>query len=378
MPAYNSELYINEAMDSVLNQTFQDFELIVVDDGSEDQTVSIVTEKVNHYPDKIIVIQHEYNMGAAQSRNTALRHAKADVIMFADADDIQDPKRMEKTYQSLLQFNTDLIFNDCLMINKEGFSLNRAKGYPYDLNNHTALLQILKRNQFWIGLTIMRKSDDVFFDTSLASAEDFELFLRLFIKGYTFKIVPEQLTNYRLHAANLSSDTKKAEKSILHVMKKIDLNRLMIDLLKQHSQIKVKEAIAAAYMWRQEYEKVIHLLMEEDLTDEGSFLLASSYVKQKRWEESYQIFKRLTSISDNLAVYNNFAVLLVWYKQDMKQAEQILHRILQREPEYLDAQHNIDCINEDCLTQLRLTARPLREKVAPSQHYLHNEVSDGK
>lgn len=378
MPAYNSELFIGEAIESILNQTFSDFELIVVDDGSIDQTASIIKEKINDAPNRIVFIQHEDNMGAAQARNTGLNYAKADIIMFADADDIQDPRRLETAYYTLLSSEVDLVFNDCQMIGTRGEALHRTKGYPKDVNNANVILHSLKRNHFWSSLVLLKKTEDLYFDTSLASAEDFELFFRLFRKGYTFDIIPEQLTNYRIHSTNLSGDTSKAQQAIANIMVKIDLEKLMNRLFQQHSEIEVKEAIAAAYLWRQEYSTAIDLLTGDHLTAEGSFLLASCYIKLQKWEESFHIFKQLKTESANPAVLNNFAVLLILHQKDVEQAKLILEQVLQIEPEYMDAQHNLSCIANQQLDHLRLTERPLREKITAGQHYRQSEVSHDK
>lgn len=93
MPAYNREKYIKEAIESVLNQTFQDFELIIIDDGSTDNTVNIIKE----FSDKrIILFQHETNKGVAAARNTGYLAAKGKYIVIADSDDINLPTKLEE------------------------------------------------------------------------------------------------------------------------------------------------------------------------------------------------------------------------------------------------------------------------------------------
>ena len=86
MPAYNSQATIKESIASVLNQTYQNFELIIINDNSSDATLSIIT---NFCHDKrILVINNENNMGVAQSRNRGLEMASGEIIAFLDSDDM--------------------------------------------------------------------------------------------------------------------------------------------------------------------------------------------------------------------------------------------------------------------------------------------------
>lgn len=93
MPTYNDARYIRDAVDSILAQTFTDFELVVVNDGSTDDTLDILAE----YDDsRIRVVSHEKNLGRPYARNTALDVAKGEYVAWMDADDISLPTRLEK------------------------------------------------------------------------------------------------------------------------------------------------------------------------------------------------------------------------------------------------------------------------------------------
>lgn len=100
MPAYNSQATIKESIASVLNQTYQNFELIIINDNSSDATLSIIT---NFCHDKrILVINNENNMGVAQSRNRGLEMASGEIIAFLDSDDIWYPNKLEEQYNCFL------------------------------------------------------------------------------------------------------------------------------------------------------------------------------------------------------------------------------------------------------------------------------------
>ncbi len=105
MPVYNCELYIKEAIDSILNQTFTDFEFLIIDDASTDKTVSIIKE----YKDfRIQLIEKEGNKGISDSLNYGLKVAKGEYIARMDGDDISLPERFVKQV-TFLDSNPDVI-----------------------------------------------------------------------------------------------------------------------------------------------------------------------------------------------------------------------------------------------------------------------------
>ena len=101
MAAYNCEQTVGESVDSILAQTFSDWELIICDDGSTDHTHRILTEYESRFPDKIKVLQNETNQKLPFSLNFCLQYAKGNYIARMDADDKSDPQRLEKQYAFL-------------------------------------------------------------------------------------------------------------------------------------------------------------------------------------------------------------------------------------------------------------------------------------
>jgi len=107
MPTYNAEKHIGEAINSVLNQTFEDFELLIINDGSLDHTLEIISS----YKDtRIRLIDLEKNKGIAHCRNLALQEARGEFIAWTDSDDLNEPTRFEKQIY-FLQHNPD--FGGC-------------------------------------------------------------------------------------------------------------------------------------------------------------------------------------------------------------------------------------------------------------------------
>ena len=118
IPAFNCEKYISEAIDSVLNQTCQNFEIIVIDDGSKDNTGVIVREYLNKYPNKIKDF-HQENKGPAAARNLGIRNAKCEYIAFLDADDLWGKEKLEKSINFLEKNNFDWICTSWFKLHTE-------------------------------------------------------------------------------------------------------------------------------------------------------------------------------------------------------------------------------------------------------------------
>lgn len=118
IPAYNVETYIQQAIDSILNQTLDNIEIIIVDDGSTDSTPTIIDEYAKKYPQ--CHTYHQKNQGQATARNQGLKHAQGEYITFLDADDYIPPDAYEKLYNTITQENTDIITGNCLRFNNKG------------------------------------------------------------------------------------------------------------------------------------------------------------------------------------------------------------------------------------------------------------------
>ncbi len=122
-PSYNSEQFINQTITSVLNQTYKDWELIVIDDASSDNTIEIVNKFIKEHSN-IRLIQNKKNSGAAISRNKGIEAAKGDFIAFLDADDLWKPQKLEKQIAFINEHQCDVCFSSYDLMNEEGDPLN--------------------------------------------------------------------------------------------------------------------------------------------------------------------------------------------------------------------------------------------------------------
>lgn len=212
MPVLNGEDYLAEAIESVLNQTYKDLELIIIDDGSSDKTPDIIAS----YKDpRVRVIKHHKNKGVSTSRNEAIKAARGKYLGMHDADDISLPERFEKQVGYLEKHqDIDLLGSNLQIIDKEDnyISVISLLTSPDDLK----LAEIFS-NQFGQGSVMIRKAilDEVgLYDPSLTHAEDTDLWRRVCRIGKAANL-KEPLYLYRVHEAGASTNLQKIRDSAL-------------------------------------------------------------------------------------------------------------------------------------------------------------------
>ncbi|WP_244311991.1 glycosyltransferase [Marinobacter vulgaris] len=202
-PTYNRAKFLPDAISSVLGQSFSDFELIVVDDGSTDDTCSVIEPFL---VDSRVRYLHQENRGQSHARNIALGLAEGEFIAFLDSDDLWSPWKLEK---QLAVFDTepeaDIVHGDEAIINEQGrvTSSKNMKRYSGFISPH-----LLADNSVSITTALVRRRcfDEMgVFDTSIGVADDYDLWLR-FSARYRFRYEPGIVASYRVMPDQISSD----------------------------------------------------------------------------------------------------------------------------------------------------------------------------
>ncbi|MFX0186796.1 MAG: glycosyltransferase family 2 protein [Candidatus Hodarchaeota archaeon] len=178
MSVYNGEKAVSKAIESIINQTYKNFEFIIIDDGSKDNSLEIIKNYANK-DKKIRVIRNRENLGLAKSLNKAIRLSSADYIARQDYDDISLPHRLEKQLK-FLQENPLLAFCGCNVKLKEG-DLNFIKFFEYeDIFKN----QIIENCFAHSTIFIRREVFDLYgyYNEKLRHGQDFELWCRLIYK----------------------------------------------------------------------------------------------------------------------------------------------------------------------------------------------------
>lgn len=132
IPCYNTAKYVNKCIDSVLNNTFKDIEVILINDGSSDNTLEILKEYEKL--DKRVKVYTQDNIGQAKTRNKAIKLAKGEYLFFLDSDDYIDSDLLGKLYDEVKRGN-DIVISDAKCIDENGVELSTIKFVKYSNNN---------------------------------------------------------------------------------------------------------------------------------------------------------------------------------------------------------------------------------------------------
>lgn len=206
MPAYNAEQYIEQAIDSVLAQTFIDWELVVVNDGSTDRTADILAR----YTDPRIKVIHQENGGESVARNTALENMSSSLVAYLDADDAYLPNHLELTTDYLYGHpERDGVYSDGIHINETGERLaplsSRRRG-PFEGNLFEPL--VWASDVFGPPSCVVLRREPITsrglrYDPRIVIGPDWDFFIR-YAEDTTFGYIDEQTCLYRVHQTNIS------------------------------------------------------------------------------------------------------------------------------------------------------------------------------
>lgn len=209
MSAYNAEKYIAKAIGSILNQTFRDFEFIIINDGSKDNTLNII-KKCQKEDKRIKIINNKGNIGLTKSLNKGLKIAKGKYIARMDADDISMPERFQIQYD-FLEKNPKifLVGSSCFIMYEGGIRI----GSQICLVDPTGIKKKLEKKCCMIHPSIMFKSDNqTFYREKFLYAQDYDLYLRIISNNKRIHIIQEPLVKYRTNSKSISITKNKQQK----------------------------------------------------------------------------------------------------------------------------------------------------------------------
>lgn len=211
IPTYNRARFIKRAIDSVLNQTYRDVEIVVVDDGSTDNTQKIIES----YGDQVTYIYQE-NKGAASARNAGIDASVGEYISFLDSDDYYAKNNL-KIKVAILESNSGIswVYSDWQYVDQKGEKLiNGSDRFNYSNKKLSGALfkeLLYKRNFITTGVVMVRRlvlEDVGCFDPTILSQEEYDLWLRISVK-YPVHYVDENLVTVTDHFDSLSKDFSK-------------------------------------------------------------------------------------------------------------------------------------------------------------------------
>ena len=274
MPAYNNEKFIAESIQSVLDQTYANWELLVVDDGSTDTTADIIRAFAAR--DSRVKYLFQQNGRQAKARNTGIQNSHGTLIGFLDADDLWLPEKLERQLQTLDATNADVLYGNGFIIYEPG-----AVPGPADFSIVAGTIEgrkmldvLLLKNRIPIQSVLVRmeayRNAGPFNDSpQFHGCEDYELWLRLAAHGALFHGVDEKLIKYRRHPEAVTHRNSGWLKPALRVVSHhIDAGTL--DEKTKRNRLK----------WL--YREVIAALIEE-----GDLAEAKEYLREfSAWDKS--------------------------------------------------------------------------------------------
>ena len=212
IPCYNAENYLEKAVNSIVNQTYKNLEIICIDDGSNDRTKEILLE-LQQKDDRIIVVSNEQNLKLIQTLNKGIEISTGEYIARMDADDVASPEKFEKQLNYLLKNNLDLCgtFAYLLYDNK----LRKKFKTRITLNNNVKLSSLFDSpliHPTVLGVSNLFKEYGYNDSSNNYLIEDYELWRRIIKLDYRIGILPEYLFEYRVNPNGESQSKKKIQK----------------------------------------------------------------------------------------------------------------------------------------------------------------------
>jgi glycosyltransferase involved in cell wall biosynthesis len=217
VPAYNAATTISQALDSVFRQSFRDFEVVIVDDGSTDRTREVVAE----YGDRIRVLTKANEGKPAATRNLGVHAARGELVAFLDADDWWREDKLERQV-AVFDGRPDvgLVYTADATVDANGKTLSvnpcppEARGRIYEL---------LTVRNVMVGSSVMARREAIVraggFDEGLTSIENWDLWIRI-ARDWAIDYIDEPLTLYRVHAGNRSSNVELRRQNVFLVLAK--------------------------------------------------------------------------------------------------------------------------------------------------------------
>jgi glycosyltransferase EpsE len=207
MAVYNGEKYLDKAIQSILSQSFTDFEFLIVNDSSTDQTVSIIE---TYADSRIRLHNNEKNLGQINSLNVGLQLSSGQFIARMDADDYAMPTRLEKQLQFIKKYHEySVVGTDCLVVNESGkkHSISRGQSEWEDV-----ILSLLSKSPI-NHVSVLINKDHILsvggYQPSYRISADFDLWSRMVRHGYRITTIHEVLSAYRISGNSLSNVNEK-------------------------------------------------------------------------------------------------------------------------------------------------------------------------
>jgi glycosyltransferase involved in cell wall biosynthesis len=359
VPTYNQTRYLPEALDSVLQQTYPSIELIIIDDGSTDET-SLIGKRYEQ--DSRVHWIEQINQGPAHARNQGIAQAQGDYICLLDSDDIMHVERIAKQYEAFQKNpSIDIVYTALELIDSQGHSLGIMRGQEIPPPNFLALM--LFRNLIPTSSVIMAKSQCLKqhpYHPIYKHAEDYELMLRL-AHLFHFYYLDLPLIRYRRHQTNLSNNLEAHRATECKVLQKYSRSQIEQIVNQTTFPPEEKMLLKGRILFNQEHFEDASVIFKQMNSSLALFYQGNCYLRLHRPSQALQAYQQaLAQDQTHPACYNNLGVAYA-LEGKLDQAKECFRQALALNKGYLDAQFNLN----HPLDQWRVTWRELRPTLLP-------------
>ena len=216
-PAYNAEKFIQDTIRSVQNQSYQNWEMIIVDDCSKDDTCTIVERMVKN-DSRIYLVKHKINGGAAVARETALEAAKGRYIAFLDSDDLWMPEKLEHQLRFMEKVGAPLSYTCFRRISQNAETCGRLIKVP----SHLTYKQLLGNTAIATSTAIIDRQKTGSFEITRTYYDDFALWLSLLKRGLIAYGLNEDLMRYRVVDKSLSRNKGRSSLKVWRAYRELE------------------------------------------------------------------------------------------------------------------------------------------------------------
>lgn len=285
IPSYNVARYLPDACDSVLSQTYVNWEAIIVNDGSaKDNTAEVAQDYCNK--DKRFKYIYQANKGLSGARKTGIDSAKGEYIQLLDADDALTPTRLEEMFQATLAVDETIIFYSDFIIglndSLNGELINSSRPHSIGRDLHFMDMYTSWRTEFLFvpACPFFRASlfSKIEYDASLRSVEDWDLYLSILSEGYVFRPLNSKNILYRENPSGLSQNKTYIYTQLFYILDKWKNTTLKSSKIYNRTIARLYSEILYMYHWKKNTEKVKPTSITNNVT---FFLYSTLFVIQR-------------------------------------------------------------------------------------------------
>lgn len=286
LPVFNAGAYLGECLDSILNQTFSDFQIIAINDGSSDNSSAILNE-YSAKDDRIRVFSNAQNLGLIDTLNAGLAHCQGKYIARMDADDLIDASRFEKQLGFLYK-NPSMDAVSSWMINFNELGEKNTVKYRTDLDDIKSTLIFYSPVSHAASMFRAETLKSLGYRKAYPYAEDYDLWTRFLTQGCQLGVIPEYLYHYRTHPSQSSSPEN-------NVKLRLSLRQIAFNLLKTF-KLESSDEMAEFH--------VKYLMLNTPIVRISEFLAWDAYLRQ--FSEAFNQSGFIRSDQFNRFVYINY------------------------------------------------------------------------